>query len=80
MSRVQSTVGERMKAMAKPQTTTAPPDLDLDLVQPPRPLDALVEAWFVETFHGIPDLPVHHFNRFRDAADRLKDRLSAAKE
>jgi hypothetical protein len=70
-----------MKTMAKSTTsTTAPPDIDPVVVQTPRPLDAVVEAWFVETFHGIPDLPVHHFNRFRSAADRLKDRLSAAKE
>ena len=48
--------------------------------EPARPLDELVEAWFIESFYGIPDLPVHHFNRFRAAADRLKDRLAAAKE
>lgn len=68
--------------MAKQPTTssTAPEHLDLVVVPAPSPTDALVEVWFVETFHGIPDLPVHHFNRFRAAADRLKARLSAAKE
>jgi aminoglycoside/choline kinase family phosphotransferase len=37
--------------------------------------DALVEEWFVETFHGM-DLKVEHYNRFRAAADRLKARLA----
>jgi hypothetical protein len=71
-----------MDVMAKESTssTTAPPGLDPVVVPAPRPLDLVIEAWFVETFHGIPDLPVHHFNRFRAAADRLKDRLAAAKE
>jgi len=62
------------------ESSTAPEHVDLVVAAPARPLDALLEAWFVETFHGIPDLPVHHFNRFRAAADRLKDRLAAAKE
>lgn len=66
--------------MLKPQTTTAPPEVDLVVVAAPAPTDRVVEAWFVETFHGIPDLGVEHFNRFRAAADRLKVRLSAAKE
>lgn len=61
-------------------TTTAGPDAEVAFVAPPSPTDILVEAWFTETFYGVPDLPVHHFNRFRAAADRLKDRLSAAKE
>lgn len=67
--------------MAKPSTsTTAPSDADLVVVAPPSPVDRVVDSWFVETFHGIPDLKVEHFNRFRAAADRLKDRLSAVKE
>lgn len=60
-------------------STTAPPELDLVVVAPPRPFDGLVEAWFVETFHDI-GLPVELFNRFRAAADRLKSRLPAEKE
>lgn len=66
---------------SKPTTSsTAPAGVEAVVVPAPRPLDVLVEAWFVETFHGIPDLQVQHFNRFRAAADRLKARLAAAKE
>lgn len=42
---------------------------------PPSATDVAIEAWFVETFHGVPDLRVEHFNRFREAVDRLKARL-----
>lgn len=37
--------------------------------------DAIVDAWFVETFHNI-GLDTPSFNRFRAAADRLKARLA----
>jgi hypothetical protein len=57
-------------------SSTAAPEVDLVVEVTPLPSDLLVEAWFVETFHGLPDLSVAHFNRFRFAADRLKARLS----
>lgn len=66
--------------MDKDATSTSAPEVEPAYVAPPSETDRLVEAWFVETFHGIQDLPVEHFNRFRAAADRLKARLSAAKE
>lgn len=68
--------------MAKQPTesSTAPEHVDLVVAAPVRPLDLVVEAWFLETFYGVHDLKVEHFNRFRQAADRLKDRLAAAKE
>jgi hypothetical protein len=67
-----------MLGMAKSPTvsSTAAPDVDLVVVDVPAPTDPVVEAWFVETFHGLPDLSVENFNRFRFAADRLKARLS----
>ncbi len=37
--------------------------------------DAVVETWFVETFHNI-GLDAPAFNRFRSAADELKRRLA----
>ncbi len=37
--------------------------------------DAIVETWFVETFHNI-GLDAPAFNRFRSAADDLKRRLA----
>lgn len=45
----------------------------------PSLTDALVDAWFVETFHSVPDLRVEHFNRFAEAVDTLKARLRAQK-
>lgn len=39
------------------------------------PSDAVVDAWFVETFHNI-GLDAPAFNRFRSAADDLKRRLA----
>lgn len=45
---------------------------------PPAPApesDAVVDAWFVETFHNI-GLDTPSFNRFRAAADLLKARLA----
>lgn len=57
-------------------SSTAAPEIDLVIEVPPAPSDLLVESWFVATFHGLPDLSVDHFNRFRAAADRLKARLS----
>lgn len=38
--------------------------------------DAVVEEWFVETFHNI-GLDQHLHNRFRDAAGKLKARLAS---
>lgn len=59
---------------------------DADQVQPelaapppPAPTDALVEQWFVETFHNR-GFDVTTFTHFRAAADRLKERLRAAQE
>lgn len=43
----------------------------------PSATDLLVEQWFVETFHNR-GLPVHEFNRVRQQADALKERLRAA--
>ncbi len=37
--------------------------------------DAVVDEWFVETFHNI-GLDAPAFNRFRSAADELKRRLA----
>lgn len=74
-----STAGPRMSRMDDATSSTAP-DVDAVIVEEPAPTDGLVDAWFVETFHGVPDLGVEHYNRFRTAADRLKGRLRAAKE
>lgn len=48
------------------------------VVAAPRPSDAIVEAWFVETFHNR-GLHVEDFNHFRRQVDALKARLAAAK-
>jgi hypothetical protein len=54
----------------------------LEVLPPPAepakaPSDAVVDAWFVETFHNLPGLTTDWFNRFRIAADSLKTRLRA---
>jgi len=45
---------------------------------PPVPsrFDAVVDRWFVETFHNI-GLQTELFNRFRAAADALKREIAA---
>lgn len=59
--------------------TTLPPEAAVELVSAAPATDALVDAWFVETFHNQGfDAPL--FNRFRAAADELKRRLRAQKE
>ena len=39
--------------------------------------DEIVDAWFLETFHGQP-LTTDLFNRFNAARDALKARLASA--
>ena len=39
--------------------------------------DAIIDAWFLETFHGQP-LGVELFNRFNVAREQLKDLLRPA--
>ena len=41
-------------------------------------VEALIDRWFVDHFHGSPIATVtEHFNRVRQAADDLKRRLAA---
>lgn len=47
------------------------------VVSAPAPTDAVVDAWFLETFHNLPGLSVEFFNRFTTARDVLKARLRA---
>jgi hypothetical protein len=51
--------------------------LDVDVVQAVDPSegDRLVDAWFVETFHGL-NLDTQLFNRFNAAKGALKTRLA----
>ena len=42
--------------------------------------DDAVEAWFLDYFHGVPGLTTEQFNRFREAADQYKARLSAREQ
>lgn len=62
--------------MAKTNESTSRPDVEV-VVAPPA--DLIIEAWFVETFHGR-GLHVEDFNHFRRQTDALKARLAAAKE
>lgn len=60
--------------MAKPKEEQK----DTAVMKPPAPspMDDLVEAWFVETFHNIGlDAPL--YNRFHAAKLTLKTRLAA---
>jgi hypothetical protein len=51
--------------------------LDVDVVQAVEPSegDRLVDAWFIETFHGL-NLDTQLFNRINAAKGALKTRLS----
>lgn len=59
--------------------STSAPALEPRAVEAPAPTDAIIETWFVETFHnqGL-DAPL--FNRYRAAADALKVRLRSTRE
>lgn len=46
-------------------------------VKPISASDAVVDAWFFETFHNVPLLSTELFNRFNSARDELKKRLRA---
>jgi hypothetical protein len=67
-----------MSATETPTTTTSAPTLDVELVPAPapHPSAAIVDAWFLETFHGLL-LSTDLFNRFNAARDALKARLAA---
>lgn len=47
-----------------------------EYVAAPAPFEAIVDAWFVETFHNLA-LPSDLQNRLADARERLKARLRA---
>lgn len=64
-----------MKDRPPVASTTLPPGAAASFSEPTA-TDAMVEAWFVETFHNL-GLPGELFNRFRRAADDLKARLRA---
>lgn len=65
-----------MTATEAPSVTTTTATLDVELVPAPapHPSAAIVDAWFLETFHGLP-LSTDLFNRFNAARDVLKARL-----
>lgn len=52
----------------------APPLYALDAPPPPPLSDALVDAWFAETFHNLA-LPTDLYSRFYAAKERLKAQL-----
>ena len=64
-----------------PKHTTAPSESVTDHVESIRPnvADAMVDHWFIETFHNRAIAP-DEFNRLTAAKDRLKTLLRGVKE
>lgn len=60
------------EAAAAPQSLAVPESANAT--------DSVVEAWFVETFHNVPNLSTELFNRFAAAKERLKELLRSALE